>query len=191
MSSFRFQCSEVPQVTHCPTPIVPSPPPQECPLQCNTCNCGFNKSKLFCTSDNGVLNVDVLPGVDFWQTVATLEICQENCSEVLHEVTGLVSLPFLNTSATPDHETIIFNLTFRIIDEFGKEVCRHNFNYGQDVTIPPNTSITIDLPFHFKCCDKPRQCECNTTYRLQVSSTSSIETIIRDVTWAAIVWENC
>jgi hypothetical protein len=155
------------------------------------CKCGFKKSKLFCTSDNGVIQIDVLPGADFWQTIATLKICQEDCSEVLHEVTGLDSSPFQNTGDTPRTDTTIFNLTFRIIDEFGKEVCRHNFNYGQDVTLPPDTNITIDFPFHFKCCDRPRQCECNTIYRLQVSANSNVTTLIRDVTWTAIVWNNC
>jgi hypothetical protein len=156
----------------------------------DTCKCDFQKSQLFCSSDNGVLQIDVLPGADFWQNVADLKICQEECSEVLHEVTGMASLPFVNTSDTPSETTRIFNLTFRIIDEFGKEVCRHNFNYGHDVTIPANTSITIDFPFHFKCCDRPRQCECNTPYRLQVSSTSDEAVLVRDVTWAAIVWDN-
>lgn len=193
MSSYKFQaisqCDAVPQVTPCPALTVPSPPP--CLKQCNPCNCGFNRSKLFCSSDNGGLVLDIPPIADFWQNVATLQICQENCSDVLHEVTGLAAAALSNTTPSPELETAIFNLTFRIIDELGKEVCRQNFNYGQDVTLPANTSITLDFPFHFKCCDKPRQCECNTTYRLQVSTTNNVLLLLKDVTWAAIVWENC
>lgn len=157
------------------------------------CNCGFTKSKLFCTSDNGVVNFDVLPGVDFWQTVATLEICQEDCADVLHDVSGVAATTaFSSPDGAP---TIInFDVKFRIIDEVAKEVCQRSFNFSKTVTpnVPSGERVTVDFPFYFKCCDRPRQCESNTTYRLQVSSeTTSGNAPLRDVDWTATVWENC
>ncbi|WP_349346931.1 hypothetical protein [Priestia megaterium] len=152
--------------------------------------CDFKKSHLFCTSDNGVLNIDVLPGTEFWQNVAILKVCQEDCSEVLHKVSGIVSTT-ATSFGTPTRTTIILNISFRIIDELGKEVCQHTFNFAQDVTPPANTTVTVDFPFCFSCCDRPRQCETNTIYRLQVSGENEILSIVRDATWEAIVWENC
>ncbi|WP_349346932.1 hypothetical protein [Priestia megaterium] len=176
-------------------------------ITCNSCSkqdsefnngkfkCDFNRSKLFCTSDAGGLSVGIQPGLDFWKDIATLKICQEGCSEILHEVCGVAStIAFTTPPGTPT--TLIFNISFRIIDEFGREVCQHTFNFARNVTVSDlDTRITVDFPFSFNCCDVISQCESNTTYRLQVSaeSTNAIgvdAVIIRDVTWSAIVWEN-
>lgn len=154
------------------------------------CKCGFKRSKLFCTTDNGTQNIDVLPGVDFWQHVASLKVCQEDCSEVLHKVSGVVSAS-ASSGGAPTLNTIILDLTFRIIDEFGKEVCRRDFNFAQDVTPPIETRVTLDFPFCFNCCDRPRQCDSKTIYRLQVSGEIARLSFVRDVSWEAIVWESC
>jgi hypothetical protein len=150
--------------------------------------CNFKKSELFCTiGTGGIINLGV---GDFRKNIATLKICQENCSEVLHNVCAVASTAF-ETGLNPELETLIFNITFRIIDEFGKIVCEKTYNISRNVTIParpPSRIVTIDFPICFDCCDILHQCACNTTYRLDVSS--SIPLLIRDVTWAAIVWEN-
>ncbi|PFN04594.1 MULTISPECIES: hypothetical protein [Bacillus cereus group] len=175
-----------------PCPILPSKSKRCSPVSPNKigCKCDFKKSKLFCTSENGTLNIDVLPNVDFWQNVATLKVCQEDCSEVLHTVSGIISSA-ATSFGIPTLTTILLNNTFRIIDEFGREVCQHTFSFSQDVTAPANTTVAVDFPFCFQCCDRPRQCESNTTYRLQVSGESENLSLIRDTSWEAIVWENC
>jgi hypothetical protein len=163
------------------------------------CKCAFKKSELFCTTDNIALNVDVLPGVDVWQTIANLEVCQENCSKVLHKVCGLVSIGLTNFSPTePLFRSIQLTIEFRIVDEFGHEICRHEFNLAQDVTIPASpfatdpTTLIVDLPICFICCDRPIICKPNTVYRLQVSGEEDAGgSFVRDFSWEAIVWKDC
>ncbi|PFN04588.1 hypothetical protein, partial [Bacillus cereus] len=152
--------------------------------------------KLFCTSDIGRLLIPVPPNISLnsKQNIATLEICQENCSEILHQVCGVVSTRAIVVGA--GITTIFINLTFRIINEFGEKICQHTYNFAKNVTLPANTSVTVDFPFCFQCCDTPQQCESNTIYRLEVSGESTealgVEaSIIRDTSWTAIVWENC
>lgn len=159
-----------------------------------TLKCDFKKSKLFCTTENGGQSVFTRPGVISPRTVASLEVCQKNCSEVLHDVCGVFSVVAASLDV-PFTTPLLFNVTFRIIDEFGEEVCQRTFNVAKNVTAPVNTLLTIDFPFCFNCCDTPLQCEANTTYRLQVSGETTSQLIlfgaafVRDITWAAIVWE--
>lgn len=146
--------------------------------------CEPQKSKLFCTSDNGLLSAGFNFPIDQWQTLATLKVCEEECSDVLHDVCGIVSTVTVGPS-------INIIQKFRIIDEVGREVCQHTFNFFEDVSSA--TAITVDFPFKFKCCDEPRHCKCNTTYRLQTATGGIPENrrvMARDVTWAAIVWES-
>ncbi|MFD1707908.1 hypothetical protein ACFSCZ_14375 [Siminovitchia sediminis] len=161
--------------------------------------CDFKKSRLFCTSNNHDVVLEDLTDFQFKVTVATLDICQENCSTVEHDICGVLH-SLVAAANNPQPITAATNLQFRIIDEFGREVCQHQVSFNFDVT-PPNDAVTdkpyiLNLPFCISCCDRPRACDSKVTYRLQVDSLDLAPganlriPVIRDVAWSAIVWED-
>ncbi|MGE7954756.1 hypothetical protein [Lysinibacillus xylanilyticus] len=195
----RFRCTEVPQDTHChQTPIhCPSNPPVPSPNhECSKeSKCNFKKSQLFCTSHNDDLFFTIINENDtqlqLRNTVATLKVCQEDCSSILHDICGVI-----HTTFTPSSSTFFkFSILFSIIDEFGREICEHTV--GSSIIVQSSTEVTtLNFPFCIKCCDRPHSCDSKMTYRLQAKlldafGGASGAFVIRDVAWSAIVWENC
>ncbi|MFD1707909.1 hypothetical protein ACFSCZ_14380 [Siminovitchia sediminis] len=128
--------------------------------------------------------------------VAALEVCHDDCSPVLHKICGVIHT-LIEPVPAPQPRTQTFNVDFRIVDEFGREVCQQQVSYAFTIT-PPDIAVTdipsvINLPFCIKCCDRNHQCDRTLIYRLLVdgleASTSPFR-VIRDVTWTAITWEN-
>jgi hypothetical protein len=201
--NYRFRCSAVPQVTHYPQPIhypEPTVPPPNHEISKDS-KCNFKRSQLFCTSNNDdlVITTSTLLGLQFRSTVATLEVCQEDCSSVLHDICGVLHA-IIPPEAVPFSFRVRIDILFRIMDEFGREVCQHPVSYAMDVL--PNDSdsqnlpVILNLPFCIKCCDRPHSCDSKMNYRLQVDALPApnnnlVGVVIRDVTWSAIVWENC
>ena len=182
---------------HCPSRRPIRPPSHS---ESKESKCDFKRSRLFCSEANGDTVVQEFedPGLQVRSDVARLEVCHEDCSDVLHDVSGLLHAR-ISPNPSPVSLTFGFNGLFRIIDELGREVCQRQISVAMDIT-PPSSNVTdlpiiLNIPFSFKCCDKPRQCDSKTTYRLQVEGIhvplgDVFIPFIKDVTWSAIVWEN-
>ncbi|MFD1707910.1 hypothetical protein ACFSCZ_14385 [Siminovitchia sediminis] len=159
--------------------------------------CNYKKSRLFCTTSNEKVVIESETQFQLRLTLAELEVCNEGCSPVLHDICGVLHSLILPVD-TPEPVTPAVNLQFRIIDEFGREVCQRHISFAFDITPPRDANGTdplfINLPFCIKCCDLPRSCDPKTTYRLQVDSLDQppelLTVVIRDATWTAIVWED-
>ena len=152
--------------------------------------CNPVRSELFCVTNVGATHFEGEEDeLVIWQDLAELTICGEECSQVLHTVSGVIHVRFEDS----DNTAAVADFQFRIIDEFGREVCSRRIRYA--AAFPEDVGDTEVLyPFSFRCCDELRGCDIRPTYRLQADLlderlAENNDVWVQDIDWTAIVWE--
>ncbi|HHT27407.1 MAG TPA: hypothetical protein GXZ82_09200 [Firmicutes bacterium] len=152
-------------------------------------NCNPSVSQLFCVNNIGAVRFEGEEDeLVLWQDLATLKLCGENCSQVLHTVSGNIHAVF-----TGDNDVAaVADFQFRILDSFGREVCTRRIRYAAELPDEENTEIIF--PFTFTCCDELRGCDSRQQFRLQADLLDerlalNNDVWIQDLDWSAIVWE--